>query len=206
MEQRESATLRRQALGAGALYLLVVLIAPIGIVYVASELVHQVIEVFLTLALYRLFKPVKEDWAKQMLLLGLVPIPIMFANMLNEIAATVLLGGYAFLAPFSAEQIEVLAYLFMRLHAAGITVASIFWGLWLLPLGALLWRAAFGSRVVGVLVAIAGCGYTLDAFVKLVVPWAAAYVSTIAPVLEAGELAVVAWLLAVGARVWPRQP
>src|SRR5262252_2076553 len=122
MEQRESTTLRRQALRCGALYLLVVLIAPVGIVYVpsqlfvpadpastaaairsslgllrlgiASELVHQVIEVFLTLALYRLFKPVHENWAKQMLLLGLVPIPIVFANTLNEIAATVVLGGY----------------------------------------------------------------------------------------------------------------
>jgi hypothetical protein len=236
MEQREANATRidRQLLWAGGLYLLVVLIAPIGIVYVpsklfvpadptataaairtsagllqlgiASELVHQVIEVLLTLALYQLFKPVQETWAKQMLLLGLIPIPIVFANTLNEIAASVLLGGYAFLAPLGTQQIEVLAYLFMRLHGAGITVASVFWGLWLLPLGALVFRAAFGSRVVGVLTSIAGCAYVIVAFARLVVPQVAAIVSTIALPVEAGELAVVAWLLIAGARRSARQP
>jgi hypothetical protein len=226
--ESESTQVGRLCLQAGALYLLVVLIAPIGIVYVpsklfvpadpaataaairsslgllrlgiASELVHQSIEVFLILVLYRLFKPVQETWAKQMLLLGLIPIPIVFANTLNEVAAMVLLGGYAFLAPLGTPQVEVLAYLFMRLHAAGIAVASVFWGLWLLPLGALLLRAAFGSRLVGVLVLIAGCTYVIDAFAKLVVPQALAVVSMVATPLEAGELAVVAWLLIAGAR------
>jgi hypothetical protein len=76
----------------------------------------------------------------------------------------------------------------------------VFWGLWLLPLGALLLRAAFGSRLVGVLVLIAGCTYVIDAFAKLVVPQALAVVSMVATPLEAGELAVVAWLLIAGAR------
>ena len=225
----DDTALRDQARRAGFLYLLIVLIAPIGILYVpsklfvaadagataaairsslgllrlgiASEIVHQAIEVFLTLALYRLFKPVQESWAKQMLVLGLIPIPIMFANLTNEIAATVLLGGYSFLSPFTTAQLEVLAYLFMRMHNAGIAVASVFWGLWLLPLGALIWRSRFVARFVGVLVLIAGTAYTLDAFAKLVLPQIAPVVSTIATPAMVGELAVVAWLLIVGARV-----
>jgi hypothetical protein len=219
---------RQQARWAGALYLLVVIIAPLGIVYVpsklfvpgdasataaavrsslgllragiASELVHQTIEVFLILALYRLLKPVQESWAKQMLALGLISIPIVFANTLNEIAAIVLLGGYPFLAPFTAPQLEVLAYLFMRLHGAGITVASVFWGLWLLPFGALILRSSFGARIVGVLVLIAGGAYVLNAFATLVLPQTAQMVSMVATPLEAGELAGVLWLVIVGAR------
>jgi hypothetical protein len=47
-----------------------------------------VIGVFLALALYRLFKPVDEGLAKQMLILGaLVSVPIVFANVLSDIAA-----------------------------------------------------------------------------------------------------------------------
>ena len=224
----DAGLLRRQARNTCLLYLLVVIIAPIGIVYVpsklfvpadpaataaavrgslgllrigvASELVHQAVEVFLTLALYRLFRPVQERWAMQMLVLGLVPIPIVFLNVLNTLAAPVLLGGYEFLAPFTAPQLEVLAYLFMRLHGIGIAAASVFWGLWLFPLGALMLRSGFVPRVVGVLALIAGAGYVLDAFVKLVVPQASPTITMIATPLEAGELAVVLWLAIVGAR------
>lgn len=224
----DAGLLRRQARKAGLLYLLVAIIAPIGIVYVpsqlfvpgdpgataaavrasvgllrigvASELVHQAVEVFLTLALYQLFRPVQEHWAKQMLALGLIPIPIVFANVANELAAPILLGGYAFLAPFTTPQLEVLAYLFLRLHGLGIAAASVFWGLWLFPLGALMLRSRFVPRIVGVLALIAGAGYVLDALAKLVVPQASPTLAMIATPLEAGELAVVLWLVIVGAR------
>ena len=83
---------KQQARVAGILYLVLALIAPIGLLYVpgklivsgnatatadnirasewllrigiASELIHQVIAVFLVLALYRLFKAVNEAHAK----------------------------------------------------------------------------------------------------------------------------------------------
>ena len=58
---------------------------------IASELIHQIIGVFLVLALYRLFKAVNETHAKQLVILGaLVSVPIVFVNVLNEIAALIL--------------------------------------------------------------------------------------------------------------------
>ena len=227
----DSTLVRKVALRAGVLYLLIALIAPIGIIYVpsklfipanavataaaiqdsewllrlgmASELIHQAIEVFLSLVLYRLFKPVQEQWAKQMLVLCLIPIPIMFLNTVNEVGAVVVLGGYSFLSPFTAPQLDVLAYLFMRLHGAGITVATVFWGLWLLPLSALLFRARFGSRVVGVLAALAGTAYVVDALTKITLPQASQWASMLTTPAEAAELAVIAWLLYVGVRRSP---
>jgi len=155
---------QQQARVAGVLYLLIALSAPIGLLYVpgklivpgnatatadnirssewllrigmASELNHQVIAVFLVLALYRLLRAVNEIHAKQMVILGaLVSVPIMFVNVLNEIAALVLVSGADFLSVFEKPQLDALAYLFLRLHGQGITVASIFWGLWLFPFG-----------------------------------------------------------------------
>ncbi len=71
---------------------------PIGI---ASELFHQVVVVFLVLALYRLFKAVNETHARQVVILGaLVSVPIMFLNVLNEIAALILVSGADFLSVF----------------------------------------------------------------------------------------------------------
>ena len=129
---------QQQARVAGFLYLLLAAIAPIGLLYVpsklivsgnatatadnirasewllrigiASELIHQAIAVFLVLALYRLFKAVNETHAKQMVILGaLVSVPIVFINVLNEIAALVLVSGADFLSVFEKPQLDALA-------------------------------------------------------------------------------------------------
>lgn len=163
---------RQQARRAGLLYVILALIAPIGLLYVpgklvvsgnatatadnirasegllrigiASELVHQAIAVFLVLALYRLFEPVDENLARQVVILGaLVSVPIMFVNVLNDVAALVLVSGADFLSVFEKPQLDALAYLFLRLHDQGITVASVFWGLWLLPFALLVIRSGF---------------------------------------------------------------
>jgi hypothetical protein len=211
------------------LYLLLGLTAPIGLLYVpgrlivfgdatatadnirssgwllrigmASELVHQVIVIFLVLALYRLFKEVSETLAVQTVILGaLVSVPIMFVNVLNEIAALVLVSGADFLAAFDRPQLDALAYLFLRLHGQGITVTSIFWGLWLFPFGMLVIRSGFIPRVFGVLLMIAGSAYLASAFATLVVPRFAPLVGKIAGPLEIAEVPIIFWLVIWGAK------
>ena len=222
-------SIKQQARVAGFLYLLLALIAPIGLLYVpgqlivsgnatatadnirssewllrigiASELIHQTIAVFLVLALYRLFKAVNETRAKQMVILGaLVSVPIMYVNVLNEIASLVLVSGADFLTVFEKPQLDALAYLFLRLHDQGITVASIFWGLWLFPFGMLVIRSRFIPRVFGVLLMIAGVAYLASSFATLVLPRYAPLVSQVALPLEVAELPIVFWLLIWGAK------
>ncbi|HVF61844.1 MAG TPA: DUF4386 domain-containing protein [Thermoanaerobaculia bacterium] len=220
---------QRQARLAGFLYFLVVLSAPVGLIYVpsklivsgnatatadnirasewllrlgiASELVHQVIFIFVVLALYRLFKAVDEGLARQMLVLGaLVSVPIAFVNVLNEIATSILVSGAEFLSVFAKPQLDALAYLFLRLHGQGISVVSIFWGLWLLPFGMLVIRSGFIPRVFGVLLLIAGVAIVGSSFTTLVLPRYAALVSQIAAPLQLAELPIVFWLLIWGAK------
>src|SRR5262245_53215521 len=54
---------------------------------IASELFHQVVFLYVALALYRLLEPVSRDLATQMAALVLVSVPIMFVNAVNELAA-----------------------------------------------------------------------------------------------------------------------
>ena len=223
---------RQQARAAGRLYLLLALTAPLGLLYVpgklivsgnatatadnirtsegllrmgiASELIHQIIAVFLVLALYRLFRAVDETLAKLTVILGaLVSVPIMFVNVLNNVAALVLVSGADFLSVFEKPQLDALAYLFVRLHSQGITVASVFWGLWLFPFGMLVIRSGFIPRVLGVLLMIAGVGYLASSFATLVLPEYASLVSEIALPLEFLELPIIFWLLIWGARPRP---
>ena len=220
---------KKQARYAGLLYVLVVITAPIGLVYVpgqlivpgdasatadhlrasasllrigiGSELLHQIIGIFLALALYRLFKAVNEKQAALMVILGaLVSVPIVFLNVLNEIAALILVSGASFLSVFQRPQLDALAYLFLRLHGQGIQVAAVFWGLWLFPFGMLVIRSGFIPRVLGVLLMIAGVAYLASSFASLMAPRYAAVVGQYAMILEIGELPIVFWLLIWGAR------
>lgn len=223
---------QQQARAAGRLYLLLALSAPLGLLYVpgklivsgnatatadnirasewllrigiASELIHQIIAVFLVLALYRLFKAVDDTLAKQVVILGaLVSVPIMFVNVLNDIGALVLVSGADFLSVFEKPQLDALAYLFLGLHSKGITVASIFWGLWLFPFGMLVIRSGFIPRVFGVLLMIAGVAYLASSFATLVLPRYAELVSQIAFPLEVAEVPIIFWLLIWGAKTRP---
>jgi Domain of unknown function (DUF4386) len=160
--------------------------------------------VFLVLALYRLFKAVDETYAKQMVILGaLVSVPIMFVNTLNDIAVLILVSGADFLSAFEKPQLDGLAYLFLRLHSQGITVASVFWGLWLFPFGMLVIRSSFIPRVFGVLLMIAGVAYLASAFATLVLPQYAPLVGNVALPLEVAEVPIIFWLVIWGAKTRP---
>ena len=223
---------KKQAKVAGLLYLLGAIIAPIGLVLIpsrlivrgdaaatadniraseslfrigiASELIHQVIFIFLVLALYRLFKVVDQNLAAMMVILGaVVSVPIVFLSVLNEIAALVLLSGADFVSVFDKSQLDTLAYLFLRLHSKGINLAAIFWGLWLFPFGILVIRSGFIPSVLGILLMIAGFAYLIDSFTSLLLPQHADLVSRFAMVLFFGELPIIFWLLIWGAKVRP---
>lgn len=218
----------RQAREAGLLYLLILATAWIGLLYVpgalyvtgdagatadriraaewllragiATELFHQVVQIFLVLALYRLFEAVDRTLARQVVILGaLVSVPIVVVNVLNEIAALTLVGGADFLTAIPRPQLDALAYLFLRLHSRGITLAAIFWGLWLLPFGLLVVRSGFVPRVLGILLLVAGCAYVVDSATTLTLPQYAKTVGDVAGVLEIGEVPVILWLAIWGA-------
>src|SRR6266436_6959025 len=222
---------KKQARVAGLLYLLASIPAPFALIYVpgklivsgdatatanhvrasetlfrlgiASELLGFIIFIFVVLALYRLFKAVDKKHALAMAILLLISIPISLLNVLNEIAALVLVSGADFLSAFEKGQLDALAYLFLRLHGQGFVVAEIFWGLWLFPFGVLVIRSGFIPRFLGYLLFIAGFGYVADSFTSLLLPSYRHLVDQFTTVLTAGELPIIFWLLIWGAKDQP---
>jgi len=159
--------------------------------------------IFVGLALYRLFKPVSEGQALALLILDLVPVGISFLCILFEVAALDFAGGGGgaqFLSAFDAHQRDTLAYEFLRLHGQGFNVAGIFWGLWLFPMGICAIRSGFIPRTVGILLIIAGCGYTASSFASLALPQYARAVGRVTEITNLGELPIIFWLLIWGAR------
>ena len=224
--------IKKTARTAGLLYFLALLIGLFGLVYapsklivtgdatatannlrtsgwllrlgIGSELVGHVVFLFVVLVLYRLFKAVNEDQARLMVILGaLLSVPIAFLNVVNEIAALLLVSGADFLRVFEPRQLDAMAFFFLKLHGQGLTVAAIFWGLWLFPFGMLVIRCRFIPRVLGVLLMIAGCAYLAGSFTALVVPQYQDVVGAVAAVFRRCEAPIIFWLLIWGARTKP---
>jgi hypothetical protein len=168
-----------------------------------SHLIGQIIFIFQVLALYRLLKPVNKDHAVLMVILVVLGIPIAFLNEVNHLAALRLLSS-ADDGAFTSTQLQAQAMLFLDMREYGIEVAHVFWGLWLLPLGLLVFRSGFLPRLLGVLLMIGGACHVIDAGTQLLVPGvpALSQVTFAFAILAAiGELLFALWLLIKGVNV-----
>ena len=169
---------------------------------IVTALIVQVTHIFIVLLLYKILKPVSKNLASLMVIFMLVGIPITMLNELNHFAVLLLLGGAGYLSVFTAGQLQALVPLFFELHEYGIFIASIFWGLWLLPMGYLVFKAGFISKIPGVLLIIAGFGYLIDTFARLLLPnYGATIIATIISVTLFGELVFPIWLLIKGVNI-----
>lgn len=172
---------------------------------ILSQLLTGVLWIFVTLALYRLFKEVDQGLAVLMVILGsLMVTPIFFMNSVNDAAALIFARGGEFLSTFDKAQREAFAMLFLRLHHYGVLANEIFWGLWLLPFGLLVYRSRFLPRVLGRVLGawlmIACFGYLANSFTGFLFPaYEDKVINYTEPVLNA-ELAIMLWLIIMGAK------
>ena len=63
-----------------------------------------------------------------------------------------------------------MAIQFLNLHNHGFGLVAIFWGLWLFPLGLLVYRAGFVPRILGVLLMVNCLAYPVTSFTSLLLP------------------------------------
>jgi hypothetical protein len=167
---------------------------------IAGQLLSQAGWVFVALALYHLLQGVNRWYASLYVILAVVAIPIAFLNELNSIAALVLMRGADFLSLFEKPQRDALAMLFLNLHSDGIVVAELFWGLGLLPLALLVYRSRFLPRFLGVWLTIDGFAYMVLSFSGVLVPQYYNQAFTYLQPAFFGEVALMLWLLAKGAK------
>ncbi|MDH4036043.1 MAG: DUF4386 domain-containing protein [Candidatus Krumholzibacteria bacterium] len=225
-------TVQRNARIAGLLYLLLTLVAPLRLLYIPgklfvrgdaaataaniaanetlfrlgimSELACGVIVLFLTFALYRLFRDVDHQLAVLVVIVGgILPAAVDFLIVLNDIAALAFVSGADYLAAFDAPQRDALAHFFMRLHGQQVLAAEVLWGIWLFPLGMLAIRSRFIPRLFGYWLIINGIAYLALSVSGLVLPQYAAWVEMVTIPALLGEVAFMLWLLIKGARERP---
>ena len=211
-------SMRRDGRVAGLIYLVVVLSGMFCLAYVPSQLgrgiaaaaahaglfragiaaflLMQVAFVLLPLALYRLFADVDRRAATLMVVLALTSVPIGLVAVTHRIEALTLLDGAGIR---TADAATAFALAIQR-YGAGVHIASLFWGLWLLPLGWLVLRSARLPRLLGVLLMLGGAGYVVEVFGSLLPGIAAAsWFGYVLLPAAMGEIGTCLWLLAFGA-------
>lgn len=168
---------------------------------VVTDLICQGMFIFVGLALYHLFKEVNARHALVMLISILVSIPISFVNEVNSNAALIMAKGAqgaGYLAVFDEPQRDALARFFLNLRSSGFDIAGIFWGLWLFPLGMLVYRSRFLPRLLGVLLMLGTFAYLANSFTALLAPQYEVAVSRWASPVQAVEVVFMLWLLIRG--------
>jgi len=167
---------------------------------VAGAIIGQAAFIFVALALFDLLKGVSRRHASLMVLLIVVSVPIAFVNELNSIAALVLVRGADFLSVLDKTQREALAMLFIKLHGQGFVVAEMFWGLWLFPLGLLVYRSRFLPRFLGAWVGLAGVAWVVLSVVGILLPEYHDKVDKYLQPAIIGEIVFMLWLLIMGGK------
>ena len=168
---------------------------------IAVELLIGLLAFGVSLALYQLFRGVDKTQAAMLFILnGIMPAPLYFLNVVNYIAALLLVRGADFLSVVSSAQREALAMLFLRLHHYELMATFVFAGLWLFPFGYLIIKSKFLPRLLGIWLIINGFAYLAIAFSEIVLPQYSDAVATIASPVLFGEIVVMLWLLILGVR------
>lgn len=127
----------------------------------------------------------------------MLPSAIYFFNVMNDVAALMLVRGADFLSVFDKPQRNALAMLFLNLHDQGFVVGEVFYGLWLIPLGILTYR----SRFLGIWLVVNGLAYLVLSFTGVALPRYEDRVSSIVFPVLTGEIAFMLWLLIMGAQL-----
>jgi hypothetical protein len=161
-------------------------------------LVSSVIFALVAVGLYRILKEVHTVQALSMMVLVLISVAQAFVGQLLWIGAFELFRGAEFLSAIDETQRQALGLFLLQLNSKGTYLSEMFWGLWLLPLGMLVYRYGFLPRFIGVWLLVNGIAYVAVSITGLLSPPSAKALMNWATPALFGELVLTLWLLIFG--------
>jgi hypothetical protein len=169
----------------------------------ATGLIATALYIALTALFYGLFRPVNRSISLLAAFFSLVGCAILAFSSLFQLAPLFVLGGSPYLSVFKVEQLRALALLFLELNTEAGNICVVFFGVYCLLIGYLIFKSTFLPRFLGVLMALAGLGW-----LTFLSPPFANHLSPYNLVFGfLAELSLMLWLLAMGVNVqrWKEQ-
>jgi hypothetical protein len=151
--------------------------------------------------LYVLLRPVNKHLALLFLLLNAVGVAIQGASFLWLVSAMLQGDAASHMQAYSAAQLEGLAYLSINVYKMGWVTAQLFFGMWLFPLGYLVYKSKSLPRFLGILLMLDGIGVLIWFHQALLLPDYRAISLPGVAVSFVAELGLALWLLVKGVEV-----
>jgi uncharacterized protein DUF4386 len=127
----------------------------------ASSLFGVVFHLGWAFLFYQLFKPVNRSVSLCALLVILVTCSLQALTALLYLAPLLVLTAGSSLSALTQEQLQALAYMFLKLNGLAMDTNLVFFGLWCVLTGYLIFRSTFLPRILGVLLVIDGLGWMM---------------------------------------------
>ena len=166
-----------------------------------ADLLMQLAYFLLPIVLYQLLKKTSRVWAGLMVLSVTVAVAIMCSNMLNHYAPLLLLDQNGYVNAFNVDQIHSTVLFYIQMHTIGYHIAQLFFGLWLLPLGYLVFKSDKFPKIIGLFLIIGCFGYLSDFILYFLLPEKSSAVSEyITAPADLGEFSLCLYLLIQGVK------
>lgn len=121
-------------------------------------------------------------------------------NAIVVLASAALLSAALEVALDSIGADRATSHLLILMSARFWEVGNLFFGLWLIPMGWLVWKASFGHRALGWVLIVGGIGYVLTPYVAVLAPNAGAWLALFPLAATVGEFWMIGLLLWTGLR------
>lgn len=170
---------------------------------IAANLVSAACYLVLAVLLYDLFKPVDGTVCLLATFFNLTSCAIGAFDSIFQLAALDVLKAGPDLAVFSAQQMQALGVLFLKINIRALDMGQIFFGFQWLAIGYLILRSTFLPRIFGAIVAFAGLWY----LTRLYPPLVTALFPYSLSVPAIGVMMLTLWLLIMGVndQNWKKQ-
>jgi len=170
----------------------------------ASSLIGVACHIAWAFLMYELLKPVNRSVSLLAAFVILVACAIQALTSLFYLAPLLILTGGSSLSAFTPQQLQALALMFLKLNDYANDIYLVFFGLWCVLTGYLIFRSTFLPRILGVLLAISGLGWVTYLHPPLAYHL---FIPYIAVASALGEIPLELWLIVMGvnAQRWKEQ-
>ena len=157
----------------------------------AGELLVTASYIVVVALFYRMLKPVSRSVSLTAAFFGLMGCAVQTVALIFMLAPLTVLGGAPYTGVFKVEQLQALAYMFLKLYSQTYGIAIVFFGFFMLLTGYLIYKSTFLPRALGGFMMLAGLG----ALAFLSPLFAAAHFPFVLAG-SVGELLLTVWLVA----------
>jgi hypothetical protein len=168
---------------------------------VVADLFDGTVFVFLALALYSLLKHVHKSAARAMLVLVALAAGLTCGAAVFEFEGLQVATGAVDLAAFGTAGSNAHVLLLLDTQHYGLLTAQIFFGLWLAPLGYLVYKSGMFFKPLGVLLIVGAACYLVDMLAAFLVPDVSKAIHSYVTIPSAiAEIWMVGYLLVIGVK------